>query len=253
MVSIPELIQHNQLRWDHMVLDQARINSFDTIAKEVCGPDAKARYQAVSTRIKTLGYQPVPWWFVAVVSVREYGGPGPKGAAWDKQLAQGDPLSECSTHEPRGRGPFLNHPSDNALNNSWVRGCLDALIDCAPHAALWHDWSAGGTATIFEEYNGLGYAMRGVPSAYVWSGSDQYISGKYVADHMYSPNTRDVQEGCMPILRRMMVLDNTIEFGGVNPIIVPPLHPVTTPIVTPTNPVHNKGLVQELLDAWNRL
>jgi lysozyme family protein len=60
--------------------------------------------------------------------------------------------------------------------------------------------------------NGLGYAVRGVPSAYVWSGTDQYISGKYVADHVYRASAVDVQEGCAPILARMMALDPTIRF-----------------------------------------
>jgi lysozyme family protein len=61
--------------------------------------------------------------------------------------------------------------------------------------------------------NGLGYAARGVPSAYVWSGTDQYISGKYVADHVYRASAIDVQEGCAPILARMMALDPSISFA----------------------------------------
>jgi hypothetical protein len=28
------------------------------------------------------------------------------------------------------------------------RGCLDALIDCAPHAANWTDWTPGGVFTL---------------------------------------------------------------------------------------------------------
>jgi len=185
-----------------------------------------------------------------VVAVREYGGP----PIWDKQLGQGDPLHEVSTHDPAGRGPFLDHPDDDINNNAWLRCALDALIDCAPHAAKWPDWSAGGTMTIFEEYNGLGYAMRGVPSAYVWSGTDQYVSGKYVADHVYRSNVRDVQEGCAPILRSMMAIDSTIKFGT-------PVISTSVPIVKPVHPeangqpsvVPHRGLVQELLDAFRSL
>lgn len=69
-----------------------------------------------------------------------------------------------------GRGPFFGA-------DAFYRAALDALIDCAPHAAKWTDWTAGGALTLLEEYNGLAYAARGVPSAYVWSGSDQYNSG----------------------------------------------------------------------------
>jgi len=153
--------------------------------------------------------QPVPWWFTAIVSEREYGGP----PHWDRQLGQGDPLHSVSHNDPAGRGPFLDHPGDTMPgNDAWTRCCLDALIDCAPHAARWTDWSPGGTLTIWEEYNGLGYAAHGVPSAYVWSGSDQYVSGKFVADHVYRPGVKDVQEGCAPLLARMMALDPSIHF-----------------------------------------
>jgi lysozyme family protein len=87
------------------------------------------------------------------------------------------------------------------------------LVNSAPHAAKWTDWTAGGVLTLFEEYNGLGYAAMGVPSAYVWSGTDQYVSGKYIADHVYRASAVDVQEGVAPILAMMMALDPSILFA----------------------------------------
>ena len=50
-----------------------------------------------------------------------------------------------------------------------------------------------------ETYNGLGYFQRGVP-IYVYSGTDQYMSGKYVADGRYRANAVDQQIGVMPLL-----------------------------------------------------
>ncbi len=198
-VNIPRLISRNQARWDAMKINPNRLNELTHTAERL--HESKDRYVAVEQRLIKLGFY-VPWWFTAICSEREYGGP----PHWDRQLSQGDPLSRRSWHEPAGRGPFLGA-------DAWERGCLDALIDCAPHAAKWKDWSPGGTATIFEEYNGLGYAAMGVPSAYVWSGSNQYVSGKYVADHVYRAGVVDVQEGCMPILARMIAIDDTIHFG----------------------------------------
>src|ERR1043166_2890142 len=198
-VNIPMLITRNQGRWDAMKIESGRMHELDGIARRLC--DSKGRYVGVEFLLAQAGFY-CPWWFVAICSEREYGGP----PHWDRQLAQGDPLARRSWHDPAGRGPFLGA-------DAWERGCLDALIDCAPHAAKWHDWTAGGTAKIFEEYNGLGYAAMGVPSAYVWSGSDQYVSGKYIADHVYRAGVKDVQEGCMPILSSMMAIDNTIHFG----------------------------------------
>lgn len=200
----------NGRRWQAMHLRANRIPQFDSTAKRLCEATAKARYQGVTDRLISVGYQPVPWWFIAVVSEREYGGP----PHWDKQLGQGDPLSRASWHDPRGRGPFLSHEGDVTPGfDAWTRGAMDALIECGPYAARWTDWTAGGTLTLWEEYNGLGYAAHGVPSAYVWSGSDQYVSGKYVADHDYRSNVVDVQEGCAGIIVRMMAIDPSIKFA----------------------------------------
>jgi hypothetical protein len=76
------------------------------------------------------------------------------------------------------------------------------------------DWSIGGTLTMLEQYNGLGYASRGRPSPYIWSGTDQYVSGKYVRDGVYDPSAVDQQLGCAGLLMAMMALDPTITFTG---------------------------------------
>jgi hypothetical protein len=106
---------------------------------------------------------------------------------------------------PAGRGPF----------KSWEDAAVDALVHCAPHAARNQDWSPGGTLTKLEEYNGLGYAARGQPSPYIWSGTDQYVSGKYVRDGVFDPNVVDRQLGCAGLIAAMMKLDPTITFTGV--------------------------------------
>lgn len=210
MTFIPALKAANARRWHDMHMRANRIPQFDATAKRLSDPIAKMRYEGVTDRLRAVGHQPVPWWFIAIVSEREYGGP----PRWDRQLGQGDPLNQVSRHDPKGRGPFLSHPDDvTPGNDAWTRGCLDALIECGPYAAKWTDWTVGGTLTLFEEYNGLGYAAHGVPSAYVWSGTDQYTSGKYVADHDYRANVVDVQEGCAGILARMMLLDPSIKFA----------------------------------------
>lgn len=211
MANIEALKINNARRWHAMHIRAVRLREFDATARRLCEANAKSRYVGVQEKLRSLGKYPIPWWFVAIVSEREYGGP----PHWNKQLGQGDPLDHVSTHDPEGRGPFLAHPSDSTPgNDAWTRGCLDALIDCGPYASRWTDWSIGGVLTLLEEYNGLGYANMGVPSAYVWSGSDQYVSGKYVADHVYRASAVDVQEGCAPLLARMMALDTSISIQG---------------------------------------
>lgn len=211
MTNIIALETLNAHRWANMHMKASRIPAFHEAAVRLSAPETKARYQGVTDALVKQGHQAVPWWFIAIVSEREYGGP----PHWDKQLGQGDPLARKSYNVPKGMGPYLAHPGDvTPGNDAWTRCCVDVLINTAPFVAKWSLWTSGGTMTIFEEMNGLGYAAMNKPSAYVWSGTDQYIAGKYIRDHVYDPNTVDVQEGCAPILAMMMAIDPSIKFAA---------------------------------------
>jgi lysozyme family protein len=201
MTDIPSLIARNGARWNAMHIKADRLPAFEATGKRLCA--AKARYVAIANKTG------VPWFIVAVIHEREAGGP----PHWDTQLGQGDPLARKSTHDPKGRGPWRPQRGDTDTINAFYRCAIDALTKCAPHAARWTDWSAGGALTLLEEYNGLGYAARGVPSAYVWSGSDQYVSGKFIADHVYRKNAKDVQEGCAPLIACMTAIDPSVQFA----------------------------------------
>lgn len=185
MVDLVALKAANERRWK-----AARVTrNLGNIAKSLIA--AKRRYQAVEARTG------VPWPVIAVIHVRE------SSQNWGRSLAQGDPWDRISVHVPAGRGPF----------SSWESAAVDALVNCAPYAARNTDWSVGGTLTKLEEYNGLGYAARGRPSPYVWAGTNQYQSGKYVRDGVYDPNAIDSQPGCAGLLMEMKGLDPTIDFA----------------------------------------
>lgn len=206
MTDIAALKQRNAERWKAAKL--TRGPEFIPVAKRLVA--AKARYQAVEARTG------VPWYFVAVTHERE------ASQRWDRQLGQGDPLNQVSTHVPKGRGPF----------STWENGAYDALVNCPPYAARNKDWSVGGLLTMLEQYNGLGYANKGVPSPYIWSGTNQYSKGKYVADHVYDPNVVDKQLGCAGLLLAMRDLDPSIALGEVRPatpIPMPPKPPAPVP------------------------
>jgi lysozyme family protein len=188
MTDLAALRRTNAKRWANARLTR----NFSAVAKHLVSPDAKSRYQAVTAKAG------VPWAAIAVIHEREC------SQDWTGSLAQGDPWNRVSVHVPAGRGPF----------DSWEDAAIDALRNCTPYAARNKDWSIGGTLTVLEEYNGLGYASRGVSSPYVWSGTDQYRSGKYVRDGVYDPNAVDSQLGCAGLLMAMMALDRSIEFDG---------------------------------------
>jgi lysozyme family protein len=181
------LIELNSERWNNCSVSAEAGPVFDKAAKRLTTPEAKARYQKVE---KLTG---VPWWFIAVVHERE------SSQNWNAQLGQGDPLNKKSVHDPKGRGPF----------KTWEDGAVDALVNCPPFASKNKDWSPGSALTMLEKYNGLGSFYKGLPSPYIWSGTNQYTKGKYVADHVYDPNKVDSQLGCAGLLKFMGVFKKT--------------------------------------------
>jgi hypothetical protein len=94
--------------------------------------------------------------------------------------------------------------------------------------------------TLLETYNGVGYAYKGLPSPYLWSGTDQYVRGKFVEDGAFSATTVDKQLGCACLIMAMQKLDPSIQFSGdLGPIvIIQPKPDIPPPPVKPsvTNP-----------------
>jgi lysozyme family protein len=211
MADLVALRRANARRW----ADARPTRNFYSVARNLVSLDAKCRYQAVSTNTG------VPWSVIAVIHEREC------SQDWMGSLAQGDRWDRISVHVPAGRGPF----------KSWEEAAIDALNNCAPYAGHNKDWSIGGALTVLEEYNGLGYASRGVPSPYVWSGTDQYRFGKYVRDGVYDPNAIDGQLGCAGLLMAMMDIDPTITLTGLTPTPPAPNSSASKPSVT--NPVRS--------------
>ena len=232
MVDLVALRAANADRWAHAKL--TRGPEFTPVAQRLVAASARERYLAVSARTG------VPWFVIAVIHQREC------EQSWVGSLAQGDPWDRKSTHVPAGRGPF----------KSWEDAAVDALVNCGPYAARNQDWSIGGILTLLEQYNGLGYASRGLPSPYVWSGTDVYLAGKYVADHVFDPRVIDEQLGCAGLILAMAALDASVKAGApasnvvlivrktAQPVIAP--HPESVPARAPsiTNPAPGS------LGAW---
>lgn len=141
----------------------------------------------------------VPWVFVAVTHYRE------SSQNFSTNLGQGDPLNRKTVHVPAGRGPFTGP-------NAFADAAVDALVNCAPHAARNTDWSISGLLTTDESYNGLAYANAGVPSPYIWSGTNQYVRGKVMVDHGPIEPVVDRQLGCAGLILAIMALDPTVTF-----------------------------------------
>lgn len=211
MIDIHNLTQRNTARWDDAKL--TRSSEFGPVAKRLVA--AKSRYQTIEARTG------VPWFVIAVIHQRE------SSQNFARSLAQGDPWNVVSTHVPKGRGPFA----------SFEDAAIDALAICPPYAARWKDWTPGGTMTLLEQYNGLGYANKGIPSPYVWSGTDQYKRGKYVADGVFDAAAVDRQLGCAGLILAMQAIDPTIDLAADRPANKPakpaPIPPQPQPVPPP--------------------
>lgn len=231
MVDIPGMISLNQKRWERMNIRPNRLHEFERVA-DLLLPHMNTRFKTVEDFLLTKGFY-VPRWAVAVIGVREAGEPP---QLFRGQLGQGDPLGEVSRHEPAGRGPFFGA-------DAWERSCYDSLIDCAPHAAKWKDWTPGGAATIFIMYNGLAYDRQGRPSPYAWSGTDQYDRGKVMRDHGPIEDVVDVQLGCMGLVKMLMDKDPSLHFG----------FPATAGHVEPKTAEHYKSFIDLFKEAFERL
>ncbi|MBE0623316.1 MAG: hypothetical protein IH606_00765 [Burkholderiales bacterium] len=145
----------------------------------------RQRYQAVG------GPLGIPWWFIGIIHGLE------TGFRFDRHLHNGDPLTARTVHVPKNR-PTGNPPF------SWEASADDALrwekLD------QWTDWSAAGVLFKWEKYNGFGYRKHhpDVLTPYLWSFTNQYAKGKYVADGQFDPNAISKQCGAAAMLRTLV-------------------------------------------------
>ncbi len=160
-------------------------------------PDKMAEVKEVVQRI--LQYQSryasiaaqstVPWYVIAVIHNMEC------GLDFTKHLHNGDSLKRRTVNVPAGR-PKIGQPPF-----TFEVSALDALE--YDKLTEWDDWSIGGICYKLEGFNGWGYRARDINSPYLWSYSNLYTSGKYVADNKWSGTAVSSQCGAAVILRRM--------------------------------------------------
>jgi lysozyme family protein len=143
---------------------------------------ARARYERVGSATG------VPWFFIAVTHGLE------ASFNFRAHLHNGDyPLSSRTRQVPSGRPSVWLPPSD------WESSARDALRLLGFTGQK--DWSLERTLYRLEAYNGLGYRRIGVPTPYLWSFSNQYERGKFVADGKFSHNARSQQCGAAVMLK----------------------------------------------------
>lgn len=192
MSNFPNVWRGYRNMWNSMQIRSAEADDLRDIAERLL--KHKSRYKAVEAQTA------VPWELIAAIGEREAGTGIFKG-----HLHNGDPLTGYTYHKPSGR-PHVGHGPPF----TWEESAADALkYDGLTEVNY---WTIERMLFEAEGYNGWGYYKKNVNSPYVWSFSNHYTRGKYVADGEYDPHATDAQAGVAPILYMLQQFDPSIEF-----------------------------------------
>ena len=187
----PALKSEYESLFNLCVIRPASAAIVEAIIKKIL--ENKNRYQKAADSLD------IPWFFIAVIHNME------SSLDFNKHLHNGDPLTQRTFHVPAGR------PANGTPPFTWEVSAIDALSMRKLGAAT--DWSLAGVLYQLEAYNGWGYRLKHpeVKSPYLWSFSNHYSSGKYIADGTWSDTAVSKQCGAAVLLRRMVEL-GYIEF-----------------------------------------
>lgn len=158
----------------------------------------KRRYQAIE---QITG---VPWFFVGLLHTME------SGNNFAKHLHNGDPLTGRTVNVPEGR-PRTGQPPF-----TFEQSAIDALNYMQEKNGAWratkNDWSLPAMLYKLEAYNGFGYRSLRTPinTPYLWSYTNHYTKGKYVADGRYDPNAVSKQPGTAAMLATVLQQNNLL-------------------------------------------
>ena len=169
-----------------------------TINKILAG---RPRYEMVS------GKTNIPWYFIGIIHSLEC------SSNFKCHLHNGDPLTGKTVQVPKGYPRTGNPPF------TWETSAEDALA--LKKLNTLKDWSIPSILYQLEAYNGFGYrkAQINIPSPYLWSFSNHYNKGKFVADGSFSATAVSKQCGAAVLLRRLyerqIVSNDSVDRAGL--------------------------------------
>jgi len=203
-----ELRKEYQQLFDTMKIEDS--DFFDSQIKRIF--NFKDEYQAVEFETG------VPWFVVSCIHALE------AGLDFTKKIKNGQYWNKRTTWVPKGLGPW----------NSWHESSVEAMkmLNDKMKKILGESftWDVPAICYAFEYHNGWGYRKyhSHVKSPYLWSMSNHYVKGKYVADGKWDDNAVSKQIGAMVYIKEIM------ERRG--PVAVPPVEPQPIPKPEPVKP-----------------
>ncbi|MFA5951407.1 MAG: hypothetical protein WC807_14100 [Hyphomicrobium sp.] len=173
-------------------INEASRNDVAWYISKVTDPSRRKAYEQVTEETC------VPWYFVAIIHGME--------CSFDNKahLHNGDSLKGRTVQVPAGRPDPWNPPSD------WVSSAVDAMKVDKFHEKA--DWDLAKMLYRWEAYNGWrSRVLHSINTPYLWSFSNHYAKGKFVADGVWDGNAVSKQCGAAVMLKAL------VEAGTVSP------------------------------------
>jgi lysozyme family protein len=166
---------------DLVIMDNVEMHANAIVGRILLNRD---RYETIAHKFPNPGLK---WWLIAIIHHMEC------SLNFNCYLGNGQPWNQRTTIVPKGRGAF----------KSFEEGAIDAITFQGLDKV--EDWSIGNVLYILEGYNGYGYSLyRGINTPYLWSGTNQYTSGKYIFDGTYKLDAVSNQIGAAVLLKKLL-------------------------------------------------
>lgn len=183
--------------WQGVEIRKDRKADMEASANKVAA--GRRHYEAISAAVG------VPWWFIGFLHLRE------SNCNFARHLHNGDPLTGKTRLVPANRPPWKPR---NGKAYTFEESAEDALQMKGLHRVK--DWSIERICWEAERFNGMGYAYKGLPSPYLWGGTNKQQPGKYVADGVFNSAHWDIQPGVCAVLK--ILLEREPNLLGTDPI-----------------------------------
>jgi lysozyme family protein len=174
--------------WDTCTINPSYESDLDWAIQKI--KEGRQLYEKVSVKTG------VPWYVVAVIHSLE------SSTDFSAHLHNGDPLTARTKNVPQGR------PLHGTPPFTWEDSAIDALN--YDGACGVRNWNLPTLFWFLEGFNGWGYRIgsgrKTTPahrSAYLFSGTNHYEKGKYIADGSFDPEAISAQVGCMALLKAL--------------------------------------------------
>lgn len=187
MPSFDRLAGEYARLWDSAEITEAKARDVSAMARRIL--NGKERYKVVEAATG------VPWFVIGLIHGRE------STCDFSTHLHNGDPLTARTRLVPRGR------PKTGTPPFTWEFSAEDALrFDGLTSVTR---WTLERVAYELEKFNGWGYRGKCL-SPYLWSGTQHYTGGKFIADGRFAAGVWDAQSGALAVLKAMIALDVSI-------------------------------------------